>query len=36
MSQTPERPAQAARWDDLVEEFGFSPTEQAEIDRGAA
>ncbi|MFD3722299.1 transcriptional regulator [Streptomyces sp. NPDC058674] len=26
----------AARWDDLVEEFEFSPAEQAEIDRGAA
>ncbi|MFE3559145.1 XRE family transcriptional regulator [Streptomyces sp. NPDC059193] len=36
MSQTPDRPAKSARWDDLVEEFGFSPAEQAEIDRGAA
>ncbi|MFC9297935.1 helix-turn-helix domain-containing protein [Streptomyces sp. NPDC057011] len=36
MSQKPERPAQVARWDDLVEEFGFSPAERAEIDRGAA
>ncbi|GAA0303468.1 hypothetical protein GCM10010302_47490 [Streptomyces polychromogenes] len=26
----------AARWDDLVEEFGFSPAEREEVDRGAA
>ncbi|MFE4262534.1 helix-turn-helix domain-containing protein [Streptomyces sp. NPDC056756] len=36
MSPTPDRSAKAARWDDLVEEFAFSPAEQAEIDRGAA
>ncbi|WP_406183296.1 helix-turn-helix domain-containing protein [Streptomyces sp. NBC_01006] len=36
MSQTPDRPSKAARWDDLVEEFAFSPAEKAEIDRGAA
>ncbi|MBT2480031.1 helix-turn-helix domain-containing protein [Streptomyces sp. ISL-94] len=36
MSQKSERPVQAAHWDDLVEEFAFSPAERAEIDRGAA
>ncbi|MFE6907708.1 XRE family transcriptional regulator [Streptomyces erythrochromogenes] len=36
MTRTPDRPARAARWEDVVEEFGFSPAEQAEIDRGAA
>ncbi|MFI8450413.1 helix-turn-helix domain-containing protein [Streptomyces erythrochromogenes] len=36
MTQTPDGPARAARWDDVVEEFGFSPAERAEIDRGAA
>ncbi|MER6313666.1 XRE family transcriptional regulator [Streptomyces sp. NPDC001581] len=36
MSQTPDRPVRAVRWDDVVEEFGFSPSERAEIDRGAA
>ncbi|MFG2713935.1 helix-turn-helix domain-containing protein [Streptomyces goshikiensis] len=36
MSQTPDRPAKAARWDDLVKEFDFSPAEQAEVNRGAA
>ncbi|MER7824287.1 XRE family transcriptional regulator [Streptomyces sp. NPDC096097] len=29
------RHGKAVRWDDLVEEFDFSPTERAEIDRGA-
>ncbi|MFZ3471016.1 helix-turn-helix domain-containing protein [Streptomyces sp. 4.24] len=31
-----DRTPKAARWDDLVEEFAFSPAEQDEIDRGAA
>ncbi|MFE5721633.1 XRE family transcriptional regulator [Streptomyces erythrochromogenes] len=36
MTRTPDRPARAARREDVVEEFGFSPAERAEIDRGAA
>ncbi|MFE2171152.1 helix-turn-helix domain-containing protein [Streptomyces sp. NPDC059447] len=36
MSRTPDRPTRAAHWDDLVEEFEFSPAEKAEIDQGAA
>ncbi|MFJ3976216.1 XRE family transcriptional regulator [Streptomyces sp. NPDC090021] len=36
MTQTPDGPARAARWEDVVEDFGFSPAERAEIDRGAA
>ncbi|MEV6957066.1 XRE family transcriptional regulator [Streptomyces sp. NPDC051183] len=36
MSQRPDPAAKSARWDDLVEEFGFSDAERAEIDQGAA
>ncbi|MFB8395399.1 helix-turn-helix domain-containing protein [Streptomyces yangpuensis] len=36
MTQTPDGSARAARWEDVVEDFGFSPAERAEIDRGAA
>ncbi|MFF2192009.1 hypothetical protein [Streptomyces sp. NPDC058157] len=32
----PGRGAKAVRWDDLVEEFGFSAAEREEVDRGAA
>ncbi|GAA0454760.1 XRE family transcriptional regulator [Streptomyces olivaceiscleroticus] len=35
MSRPSHTNSNAARWDDLVEEFDFSPAERTEIERGA-